>query len=56
MQLLTVDNKQNTVYFINKLHKDKCAAEKSKAANERKYKDKERTEEQSFYNNNSIII
>ena len=56
MQPLTADNEQNTVYFTNKLYKNKCAAEKSKTANKRRYKDKEYTEKQSFYNNNSIII
>ena len=29
---------------------------KSKAANKKRHKGKERVEEQSFYNNNSIII
>ena len=41
MQLLTANNKQNAVYFISELYKDKCAAEKSKTVNKRKYKDKE---------------
>ena len=44
MQLLTANDKQNAIYFISKLYKDKHAAEKSKAANKRKYKDKEYTE------------
>ena len=52
----TADDEQNAVYFINKLYKDKRAAEKSKAINKRRRKDKERAEKQSFYNNNSIII
>ena len=56
IQLLTVDNKQNAAYFINKLYKDKRAAEKSKAANKKRYKDKEHIKKQCFYNNNSIII
>ena len=56
MQLPTANNKQNANYFINKLYKDKRAAEKSKATNKRRYKDKKHAEEQSFYNNNSIII
>ena len=41
IQLLTADDKQNAVYFISKLHKDKYTAKKSKAANKRRYKDKE---------------
>ena len=56
IQLLTADNEQNAAYFINKLHKNKRAAEKSKVTNKRKYKDKKRVKKQSFYNNNSIII
>ena len=55
MQPPTANDKQNTAYFISELYKDKCAAEKFKAANKR-YKDKECIKEQSFYNNNSIII
>ena len=56
MQPLTANNKQNAAYFISELYKDKYAAKKSKAANERRHKDKEYVKEQSFYNNNSIII
>ena len=56
IQPLTTDNKQNAAYFISKLYKNKRAAEKSKTANKKRYKDKKHTEEQSFYNNNSIII
>ena len=56
MQLPTADDEQNIAYFTSKLYKDKYAAKKSKAANERRYKDKEYVKEQSFYNNNSIII
>ena len=41
MQLPTADNEQNAAYFTSKLYKDKHAAEKSKAANKRRYKDKE---------------
>ena len=41
MQLLTANNEQNAAYFISKLYKDKCTAEKSKAINKRRYKDKE---------------
>ena len=44
MQPPTADNKQNAAYFINKLYKDKRAAEKSKTANKRRRKDKERAE------------
>ena len=56
IQPLTANNKQNAVYFTSELYKDKYVAKKSKATNKRKYKDKKYTEEQSFYNNNSIII
>ena len=56
MQLSTANNKQNTAYFISELYKDKYAAKKSKTTNKKKYKDKEYTEKQSFYNNNNIII
>ena len=56
IQLLTTDNKQNAAYFINKLYKDKRTAKKSKAANKKRYKDKECVEKQSFYNNNSIVF
>ena len=56
IQLLTANNKQNAIYFISEFHKDKCTAEKSKTANKRRYKDKKYIKEQSFYNNNSIII
>ena len=56
MQPPTANNEQNAVYFTSKLYKDKRAAKKSKAINKRRYKDKKRAEEQSFYNNNSIII
>ena len=45
IQLPTANNKQNAAYFISKLHKDKCAAEKSKATNKRRYKDKEHVKE-----------
>ena len=56
IQLLTTNNKQNAIYFINKLYKNKYTAKKSKAINKKKYKNKEHTEKQSFYNNNNIII
>ena len=56
IQLLTANNEQNAAYFTSKLYKDKRAAEKSKAANKRRRKDKERVDKQSFYNDNSIII
>ena len=56
IQLLTADNKQNAAYFTSELYKDKYTAKKSKAANKRRCKDKEYIKEQSFYNNNSIII
>ena len=56
MQPLTADNKQNAAYFTSELHKDKRVAEKSKAANKKRYKGKECVEEQSFYNNDDIII
>ena len=56
MQLLTADDKQNTVYFTSELYKDKRAAEKSKATNKKRYKGKEYIKKQSFYNNNNIII
>ena len=56
IQLLTANDEQNTIYFINKLYKDKHAAKKSKAINKRRHKDKKHTEKQSFYNNNRIII
>ena len=45
MQPPTADNKQNAAYFISELHKDKRAAEKSKAANKKRHKDKKRTKE-----------
>ena len=44
IQLPTADNKQNAVYFISKLYKDKHVTEKSKTANKRRHKDKEYTE------------
>jgi hypothetical protein len=56
IQLLTTNNKQNAAYFISGLYKDKYAAKKSRATNEKKYKDKKHVEEQNFYNNNNIII
>ncbi len=56
IQLLTANNEQNAAYFTSKLYKDKYAVKKSKATNKKRYKGKERVEEQSFYNNNSIII
>ena len=56
IQPLTTNNKQNAAYFISKFYKNKRAAEKSKTANKKRYKDKEHAEKQSFYNNNSIII
>ena len=56
MQLLTANNKQNAAYFTSKLYKNKCAAKKSKATNKKRYKGKEYTKEQSFYNDNNIII
>ena len=56
IQPLTADDKQNAAYFINKLYKDKCVAEKSRAINKKKRKDKKYIKKQSFYNNNSIII
>ena len=56
IQPLTANNKQNTVYFTSKLYKDKYTAEKFKAANKKRYKDKEHAEKQSFYNNNSMVI
>ena len=45
MQLPTADNKQNAAYFTNKLYKDKHAAKQSKAANKKRYKGREYTEE-----------
>jgi CRISPR/Cas system endoribonuclease Cas6 (RAMP superfamily) len=56
MQLLTTNNKQNAAHFTSGLYKDKYIAKKSKAANEKRYKDKKYTEKQSFYNNDNIII
>ena len=56
MQPPTADNEQNAVYFTSELHKDKHVAEKSKAANKKRRKGKERAEEQSFYNDDGIII
>ena len=56
MQPPTADDEQNAAHFTSELHKDKRAAEKSKAANERRRKDKERAEEQSFYDDDSMII
>jgi hypothetical protein len=56
IQLLTINNKQNTTHFINRLYKNKHMAKKSRTANKKRYKNKECTEEQSFYNNNNIII
>ena len=56
MQPPTVNDEQNAAYFTSKLYKDKHAAEKSKAANKRRRKDKKRADKQSFYNDNSIII
>ena len=52
----TANNKQNAAYFTSKLYKNKRAAKKSKAANKKRCKGKECVEEQSFYNNNNIII
>ena len=40
IQLLTADNKQNAAYFTSKLYKNKRMAEKSKAINKKKYKNK----------------
>ena len=56
IELLTANNKQNTVYFTSKLYKDKRTAKKSKTANKRRYKNKKHIKKSSFYNNNSIII
>ena len=56
IQLLTANNEQNAAYFTSKLYKDKYIVKKSKAINKKRYKGKERVEEQSFYNNNCIII
>ena len=56
MQPLTADNEQNTVYFTNKLYKNKYTVKKFKVINKKKYKNKKYTEKQSFYSNNSIII
>ena len=56
MQPPTADDEQNAAYFTSELHKDKRAAEKSKAANEKRRKDKERAEEQSFYDDDSMVI
>ena len=56
IQLLTTNNKQNATYFTSKLYKDKYMVEKSKATNKKRRKGKERAEEQSFYNNDHIII
>ena len=56
MQLLTANNKQNVIYFISKLYKNKHMAKKFKAVNKKKYKNKKRIKKQSFYNNNNIII
>ena len=56
MQPPTADNKQNATHFISELHKDKRMAEKSKAANKKRRKGKERAEEQSFYNDDGMII
>ena len=56
IQLLTADNKQNTIYFINKFYKNKYTAKKSKTVNKKKYKNKKHAKEQSFYNNNNIVI
>ena len=56
IQPLTANNKQNTAYFISELYKDKYTAKKSKAANKRRYKDKEYAKKQSFYNDDSMII
>ena len=56
MQLLTANDEENAAYFTSKLYKDKRTAEKFKATNKKRRKGKERTEEQSLYNNNSIII
>ena len=56
IQLLTTNNEQNAAYFTSKLYKDKYIVKKPKAANKKRYKGKERAEEQSFYNNNRIII
>ena len=56
MQPLIADDEQNAAHFTNKLHKDKCVAKKSKTANKKRRKGKERVEEQNFYDNNSMII
>ena len=56
MQPPTTNNKQNTAHFISGLYKDKHTAKKSRAVNKRRYKDKEHIKEQSFYNNDNIII
>ena len=56
MQPLTADNEQNTAHFTSELHKDKRTVEKSKAANEKRRKGKERAEELSFYDDDSMII
>ena len=56
IQLLTADNEQNAAYFTSKLYKNKRVAEKSKIANKKRCKGKERVKEQSFYNDNCIII
>ena len=45
MQPLTTNNKQNAVYFISKLYKDKRAAKKSKTTNKKRRKNKERVKE-----------
>ena len=56
IQPLTANDEQNAAYFISKLYKDKRTVKKSKATNKKRRKGKERVEELSFYNNNSIII
>ena len=45
MQPPTANDKQNAAHFTNKLHKDKHAAKKSKAANKKRHKDKKHVKE-----------
>ena len=40
MQLLTADDKQNTIYFTSEFYKDNYVAKKSKVINKKKYKGK----------------
>ena len=56
MQPPTADDEQNAAYFTSGLYKDKHAAKKSRAVNKKRRKNKKHIKEQSFYNNNSIII